>query len=100
MNIMFWAIAFQIYKGPKSSLIESHSDYFEFNDAFSIFFICLISLYTVVRFFYNPLGGMYMAKRVLIVAILAPAFDNNIYLLPLMVLELVFMGLRLVIESP
>ncbi len=68
--------------------------------AWAIIFTILICGYTIGRFFFNPIGGLYMLKRVLIAVILPGAFDNLRIMAPLLILEVVFVVLRYVIERP
>ena len=59
MSIFYWACANLLYiKG--ADLIDE--DYYHRSKVLSIFFIIGITLYTVIRGFFNPLGGLYMAK--------------------------------------
>lgn len=42
--------------------------------------IAILSIYTVIRLWYDKIGGLYMLKRVAISALLAGAYNNNSYL--------------------
>lgn len=63
-------------------------------------FIAIFTIYTLVRMWYDKVGGLYMAKRVAISAVLAGAFNNNNYLLILVAIELIFTIGRFRIEKP
>lgn len=43
-------------------------------------FIGGFAVYTLIRLWYDKIGGLYMVKRVVISAVLAGAFNNNVYL--------------------
>ena len=97
MNIMYWAIAHFMYRGQ---CLNCDPDYHKGSLAGAIIFTVLICGYTIGRFFFNPIGGLYMFKRVLIAVILPAAFDDLRIIAPLLILELVFVVLRYVIERP
>ncbi len=82
MNIMYWAVAHLMYRGQCSNCDSFHQ-----NSSFvsAIVFICVILVYTFVRFLFNTVGGLYMAKRILIAIILPGAFNNNYFLIPLVI---------------
>ena len=91
---MYWAVAHLMYRGqcPNCDQYYHNSSY-----ASAIFFILVIILYTFVRSLFNAVGGLYMAKRVIIAVILSAAFNNNLYLIPLVILELIFVIGRFII---
>ena len=62
--------------------------------------IVLILIYSILRISVNLLGGLYMLKRILIAIVLAPAYGNNLFILPVLVIELIFAIARISIESP
>lgn len=62
--------------------------------------IILIAIYGTVRWFFNPLGGLYMYKRIIIATILAASYLDNRMLAPLCVLEFVFLVFRFIMEKP
>jgi hypothetical protein len=97
MNIMYWAIAHFMYRGQ---CLNCDPDYHKGSLAGAIIFTALICGYTIGRFFFNPIGGLYMFKRVLIAVILPAAFDDLRIMAPLLILELVFVVLRYFIERP
>lgn len=68
--------------------------------AVSICFIVLIAVYALFRWFFNPLGGLYMTKRILMATILAATYQDNRMLAPLVILEVVFVIVRYILESP
>lgn len=97
MNIMYWAIAHLLYREGGQYI---NNDFYTSSSSVAVFFIVLIALYAVIRLLFNPLGGVYMLKRILIAAILAPAYQNQLYLIPLVLLELVFLIVRFLMETP
>ncbi len=60
----------------------------------------MITVYGTIRWFFNPLGGLYMFKRILIATILAAAYLKNAMLAPLLILEVIFCICRYVMEKP
>lgn len=60
----------------------------------------MITVYATIRWFFNPLGGLYMFKRILIATILAAAYLKNVLLAPLIILEVVFCVFRYLMEKP
>ena len=66
----------------------------------AIFSIIFISGYTIARFFLNDLGGLYMLKRIIFAVILAAAFENYVFLAPIIIAEILFMIARFFIEYP
>jgi hypothetical protein len=71
MNLFFWSVANIQYIAGADIL---DSDFAYTSKSVSIFFIVIITLYTIGRWVFNPLGGLYMAKRILIATILAVAY--------------------------
>jgi hypothetical protein len=67
-TVFFWAVANIHYIGDSHQFDNS---FYKTSRAVSICFIVLISIYTLFRWFFNPLGGLYMSKRILIATILA-----------------------------
>ena len=57
-------------------------------------------VYTIARFFFNLIGALYMVKRFLLAAILMSAYNQYIFILPAIVLEIVFFFARYAIEKP
>jgi hypothetical protein len=57
----------------------------------------LIIVYTVMRWFFNRLGGLYMSKRILIATILAVSYEDYKMIVPLVILEVVFLVFRYII---
>jgi hypothetical protein len=97
MSIFYWSVANLMYiKGADST----DSGFYSTSKSVSIFFIVIICLYTVGRWVFNPLGGLYMAKRILLAAMLPPAYQNNAYLAPVIILETVFTIARYFMEAP
>ena len=83
MNIMYWAIAHFLYRGGCSNC---NTDYHNGSLAWAIIFTIIIWIYAIGRIFINPIGGIYMFKRLLIATILPAAFDNLLYLIPILIL--------------
>lgn len=83
MSICYWSVANLLYIDGADA---TDSDFYYTSRSVSIFFIVIISLYTVVRWFFHPIGGLYMAKRVLLAAILAASYQKTAMLAPLLVL--------------
>ena len=94
MNIIYWAIAHFMYRGDCQNCDDPYN---KGSLAWAIIFTILICGYTIGRFFFNPIGGLYMFKRVLIAVILPAAFDDLRIMAPLLILELVFVALRFAI---
>jgi len=91
MIIFFWACANLLYiKGADVFDL----DYYNRSKGLSIIFLVIICLYTVIRAIFNPLGGLYMAKRILLAAILAATYLDKEMIAPLVLLEIVFTILR------
>lgn len=82
MNIMYWAIAHFMYRGNCQNCDQG---YYSQSLVWAIIFTILIIGYTITRFIFNPIGGLYMAKRVLIAIILPAAFDNLALMAPLLI---------------
>ena len=87
MSIFYWSVANLLYITGADTIDAS---FYNTSKSVSIFFICIIAAYTLGRWFFNPLGGLYMAKRILIATILAAAYLDNTYLAPLILLETTF----------
>jgi len=83
MAIFYWSVANILYIKGADVL---NSGFYGTSKSVSIFFIVIISVYTLVRWFFNPLGGLYMAKRILLATILAAAYNDKNYLAPLLLL--------------
>lgn len=97
MNIVYWALVHLQYRGTPA---YNYTDFWQSSAAVAIIFLIAICIYSLVRVIFNPLGGLYMFKRVLVAAILSHAYMNNIYLVPLILLETVFLIARYIIEKP
>jgi hypothetical protein len=83
MNIFYWCVANLLYIGSSDTLSKS---FHQTSVAVSVLFLVLIIGYTLFRWFFNPLGGLYMSKRILIATILAASYQNNAMLAPLVLL--------------
>jgi hypothetical protein len=91
MAIFYWSVANLLYISGADSV---DLDFYNASRGVSIAFIVVIVCYTVGRWLFNYIGGLYMSKRILIATILAAAYMNNSYLAPLIILETVFTILR------
>jgi hypothetical protein len=74
MNLFFFSVTQLISGGQYESQFSGFHDSCQ---AAAIFFICVICLYTAVRFFFSLNGGIYMLKRIFIATILADSYDND-----------------------
>jgi hypothetical protein len=98
MNLFFFSVT-QLISGGQYE--KKYSGFHDSCQAAAIFFICIICLYTVVRFFFSRNGGIYMLKRIFIATILADAYDNEGYVALLVAVELVFLIVRyFILEKP
>jgi hypothetical protein len=79
---------------------QINSDYYHTSRVVSIFFIAIITLYTIIRGVFNHLAGLYMAKRILLSAILAASYLDKNMIAPLVLLEAFFTLFRYIIENP
>lgn len=66
----------------------------------AIFTLAVLAIYTVVRFALHKLAGIYMLKRLLLALFLALSYQNTLYLLPILLIELAFIILRFIFEVP
>lgn len=69
---------------------STNADFYQTSKSVSIFFIVIISVYTIARWIFHPIGGLYMAKRILLAVILAGSYKNTNMIAPLILLETVF----------
>ena len=97
MSLFFWSVANLLYIGSSDQLDPS---FYDTSKGVSIFFIVIIAIYAVVRWVFNPLGGLYMCKRILLATILAASYLDNRMMAPLLLLETVFTVFRFFMESP
>ena len=97
MNIVYWAIAHFTYR---DDCLNCDDGYHKGSLAWAIIFFILICGYTIGRIIFNPIGGLYMAKRVLIAIILPFAFEDLRIMAPILIVELVFVVFRFIIEKP
>ena len=97
MNLMFFSVT-QLHYG---SIYPKHNqDYHEASQALAITTIVVLCIYTVVRYLFHKLGGIYMGKRLLLAVFLALSYENTIYLLPVILTEIGFMAARYIFEAP
>lgn len=80
--VFYWAVANVMYIG-NSDIFDS--SYHISSKIVSIIFIVFIILYSIVRWFFNILGGLYMFKRIIVAAILAASYLDNRMLAPLLI---------------
>ena len=78
MNLMFFSVTQLAYGYDHSS---GHESFFSSSQGMAIFTIIFLIGYTVVRINYEPLGGVFMIKRLLLAIFLAFAFDHLLILL-------------------
>lgn len=76
MSIFYWACANLQYLTDPFNNLNGNAGFYNTSKSVSIFFICLIAVYTIIRWFFNPLGGLYMAKRILLAAILSATYSD------------------------
>lgn len=74
MAIFYWSVANLLYLEGSNKYDSSFSTT---SKSVSIFFICLISIYTIIRWFFHHIGGLYMAKRILLATVLAASYQNQ-----------------------
>lgn len=67
MTIFYWAVAHLLYSDNGDTI---DSDFYWANDIASIVFIAIYGAYAIIRFYFRPIGGLYMFKRLLFAAIL------------------------------
>lgn len=97
MNLVFFSVT-QLRYG--SRFPPSMEDYHSRSQALAIVTLSVVGLYTLLRLVYNRIAGAYMLKRFLLALFLALAYDRLVYLLPVLLLSLLFVVLRLVFEEP
>jgi hypothetical protein len=97
MSVFYWSCANLLYINGADS---TDADFYNTSRAVSIFFICIITIYTLARWFFHPIGGLYMAKRILLAALLAGSYQNTVMIAPLIILETLFTIFRFFMESP
>lgn len=69
--IFYWAVANLSYIGNSDTLSSS---FHGTSKSVSICFIVMIAVYGTIRWFFNPLGGLYMYKRIIVATILASSY--------------------------
>lgn len=72
-----------MYRGDCQNCDEP---YYANSLAWAIIFTILIVGYTVARFMFDPIAGLYMVKRVLMAVILPAAFDDLAIMAPVIIL--------------
>jgi hypothetical protein len=78
MVIYFFSVTQLLY--GKSYYPDGHGSFHSANMAVAIIFISLITVYMVVRFFFNRIGGLYMFKKLSIALILVDAYEAEGFL--------------------
>lgn len=71
MNIFYWAVANLLYSDDFGKNLNEN--FYNSNRAASIAFIVIFGVYSIIRFFFNKIAGLYMFKKLLIATILAAA---------------------------
>lgn len=74
MAIFYWSVANLLYLDGANKYDSTFSTT---SKSVSIFFICLITIYTIARWFFHHIGGLYMAKRILLATTLAASYQNQ-----------------------
>ncbi len=97
MTIFYWSVANLLYI---TGADLTNADFYQTSKVVSILLIITYIIYTIVRWVFNPLGGLYMAKRIVLATILAGSYLNYSMLAPLVIMETVFVLLRFVMEAP
>ena len=80
---MYWSIANLAYIGGADAVNKS---FYTTSMTCSIILIVLICSYTIGRCFFNPIGGLYMFKRILLSILLPYSYENRYMLIPLIVI--------------
>jgi hypothetical protein len=83
MAIFYWSAANLMYITGADS---TDADFYHTSKSVSIFFIIIISVYTIARWFFHPIGGLYMVKRILLATILAASYQKTSMIAPLIIL--------------
>jgi hypothetical protein len=97
MSIFYWSVANLLYSSGAEAF---SSEFYKTSLSVSVFFIVIITIYTLARWIFHPIGGLYMAKRILLATILAASYQKSAMLAPLLVLETVFTIFRYFMEVP
>lgn len=97
MSIFYWAVANVTYIGGAE---QTNADFAKTSKVVSIFFMAIISIYSLGRWFFHPIGGLYMVKRILLATILAASYEDVRMIAPLVIVEALFTVLRYFMERP
>ena len=113
MSIFYWATAHLLHNEGRAltQIAGEPTEHYDFRKGCSIASIIFISLYGVyclVRWYFNSIAGLYMAKRILFSVILAASayettngeVGNKPLVAALILVELVFTLLRIALEQP
>lgn len=92
MNLVFFSVAQLAYGAGDYS--GQYKEYFEKSQALAIITLVFVAAYTIIRFRFSFFGGLYMIKRIIIPIILVFSYNMRILILPLIILEIVFMLMR------
>jgi len=84
MNLVFFSIS-QLGYG-QGAWQNGFQDYWNRSQVLAIITLIVYFCYTFIRFFYEPIGGLYMLKRILIAVMLVFS-----YKIPLLIIPFVFM---------
>lgn len=97
MIIFYWAVTELRY----GSRLPTSSVYFKnLSFGIAILFIVLIIIYTIIRFFFSTIGGIYCMKRILIALVFAFTQEGTYWICFLYAIEVVFFAFRILIEKP
>ena len=80
---MFFSVS-QLHYGMNYP--TEHEDYFKRSQALAIVTIVVLSIYSILRTILNPLAGIYMIKRLLLAVFLSLAYENLVFLAPVLIL--------------
>lgn len=97
MVIFFFSVTQLLYGDQYPSNSQS---FHTTNTVFAIILICLISIYMIGSLIFNPIGGLYMFKRLAIALILVNAYKIEGFLGLLIAFQLLFTLARFLIEKP
>jgi hypothetical protein len=84
MNLVFFSVSQLAYS--YGAWNNGFQDYFDRSQILAIITLCVVSIYTILRLIFNPIGGLYMLKRTLIPVILVFAYNIPALIAPLICL--------------
>lgn len=80
MNLIFFSVSQLAYS--TGAWQNGFQDYFGRSQVLAIITLCVFVFYTIARFIYYPLGGLYMIKRVVLAVILVFSYQYHLLILP------------------